>query len=63
MVYKLMLTDVRLITTHNTERVTLLAGDQLIQKTDAIGFLSPITLAQLILTNCTPTSFIGGAAW
>ncbi|AFZ15698.1 hypothetical protein Cri9333_4942 (plasmid) [Crinalium epipsammum PCC 9333] len=63
MVYKIMLTDVRPIQPHTTERITLLVGDQLIRKTDALGLESSIIFSQLIRINCTPTSFIGGAAW
>ncbi|AFZ15737.1 hypothetical protein Cri9333_4982 (plasmid) [Crinalium epipsammum PCC 9333] len=63
MVYKIMLTDVRPIQPHTTERITLLSGDELIQKTDALGLSSSIIFSQLLHINCTPSSFIGGAAW
>jgi hypothetical protein len=58
-----MLTDVRPIQLDTTERVTLLVGDQLIQKIDAIGLESSITTIQLQEKNCTPSSFVGGVAW
>ena len=58
-----MLTDVRPIQLDTTERITLLVGDQLIQQIDGIGFSSFIIVSQLLRTNCTPSSFLGGAAW
>lgn len=57
-----MLTDVRPIQPDTTEHITLLSGDKLIQKIEAIGLESTIIATQKIQTNCTLNTFVGGAA-
>jgi hypothetical protein len=58
-----MLTDVRQIQPYTTERITLLIGDELIQKIDALGLESTRIATKKIQTNCTLNTFVGGAAW